>query len=602
MRIRYLNGSRLKNALIAAADNVHKNQALLNRINVFPVPDGDTGTNMVITMQYVRNSAREVKSASIADVSQALADSALMGARGNSGAILAQFLQGFSDDMADKIQVSTVEFGQAVRKAVKQAYEAMSEPREGTILTVISDWAKKIEEQSKRLSDFTELLRVGLQTARQSLEETPTRLKVLAKAGVVDAGAQGFVHILEGISHFIESGKIDNLIEREIDRIEEAKHVLLASGDFTFRYCTEVLLEGTAVDRRKMRAELQQAAGDSLIVAGSSSRVRVHIHTDHPEEIFKIARRYGIIQRRKVDDMRRQQKGDFADTHTGKIALVIDSTCDLPAEVFQTMPVKYVPIWLYFGDQGYVDRITITAEEFFEKLRTSSEHPTTSQPSSADFVRVFSELLPRYEQIICLTLSKDVSGTYQAAVQAKRIVNCADIHIIDSGNVSVGFGLIALEALKVIAVNPDLDEILTKINYAIGKIRFYIYIETITYLIRGGRIGKVKGLAAKILNLRPVLSYANGTVKVVKKVKGIGQGLEEIMKRLRENLTDADSVRLAITHSDAPEYARRLQQTIREEFEIDAEFIVPTSPALGVHAGPGALGVAIIAGQKETGE
>ncbi|OQX96011.1 hypothetical protein B6I21_02420 [candidate division KSB1 bacterium 4572_119] len=195
-KIRYLDGFRLKNAIIAGGKLVEKMQEGLNKINVFPVPDGDTGTNMALTMSQISVDLAEATDRSVSAVSLQLAESALMGAQGNSGAILAQFFHGFAEGVKGKLTISTSSFAVAVQHAKISARSAMSHPKEGTILTVIEDFANYIELASRKTSDFNDLLKNGLKKARESLAETPKKLEVLRKANVVDAGAQGFVHLL----------------------------------------------------------------------------------------------------------------------------------------------------------------------------------------------------------------------------------------------------------------------------------------------------------------------------------------------------------------------------------------------------------------------
>jgi DegV family protein with EDD domain len=593
MKIRYLNGRRLSNAIVAATQRIRERQEYLNKINVFPVPDGDTGTNMVLTMQHVADSAATNEAESIEKASQDIADSALAGARGNSGAILAQFFQGLAENLTGKVRVTTKEFAEAARQSVANAYEAMSDPREGTILTVISDWAEKIDEQSHKLADFTELLHVGLHEAKESLRRTPEKLKVLAKAGVVDAGAQGFVHLLEGVINFIESGKIEHILEREIDRIENMVHNFDFHAEITFRYCTEGLIEGEEIDRKALRLELKEL-GDSLIVAGSNRKVRVHIHTNEPDKVYDILQEHGTLVKQKIEDMQEQHEKDFSGTETGKIALVVDSTCDLPAEFFQQFPIRFVPVWVNFGTKSFIDKVTLSTEEFYQKLVTDPDHPKTSQPAAADFAKTFSELLGRYEKVICLTVSSQFSGTYQSALAAARLVNNPRLEIVDSESTSIGFAMVVAEALKQIEADVEYEKVLENIRKNIPKRKVFVYIDTMTYLIRGGRVSKAKGFVANLLNLRPVLQLAGGQIIPVDKVRGERDGMKSVMKFIEKTMSGYEGAVIALTHTNAPDRARVLQELIRERFNLEPQFVVNASPALGTHAGPGAVGVAVL--------
>ena len=267
-KISYLDGGRLKHAIIAGSKIIEKMQEKLNAINVFPVPDGDTGTNMTITMSNISQHISARSDKSISQLSSHLAEAALIGAQGNSGVILAQFFHGFAESVKGKIKLTTSAFASAVQHAKVSAYQALSDPKEGTILTVISDWANDIELNSKNTEDFVTLLRNALIKAKQSLAETPQKLSVLKKAGVVDAGAQGFVHLLEGIVHFIERGKISQPYQQLRHPKINHSPITTVVEKLKYRYCTECLLNAPELDLNKSKNLCQSGATPSLSRVG----------------------------------------------------------------------------------------------------------------------------------------------------------------------------------------------------------------------------------------------------------------------------------------------------------------------------------------------
>jgi len=201
--IAYLDGRRLSRAVIAGARFVGDRAEALNKINVFPVPDGDTGTNVASTMQKIAAGIARVRQRHVREMSRTLADEAVGGARGNSGAILAQFFCGFSEGLPDRPRITCRDFGKAVVRAGESAWSAIARPVEGTILSVMRDWSSHVARRAEEVEDFAELLPESLTEAQRSLENTPRQMKALAKAGVVDAGAQGFVYLLEGIVRYL---------------------------------------------------------------------------------------------------------------------------------------------------------------------------------------------------------------------------------------------------------------------------------------------------------------------------------------------------------------------------------------------------------------
>ena len=218
MAIDYIDGIRLHRSVTAGLHRVVSRQEYLNKINVFPVPDGDTGTNMAYTLTTIEEGIRNKAYKDVKQMSMAIADSALDGARGNSGAILAQFFVGFADGIKEKISLTAKEFAQAALHAKDYAYDALTHPQEGTILSVIKAWAESLLKSCNNSNDIFSMLSKGLEDAQLSLKNTPKQLDVLAKAGVLDAGAQGFVDLLEGINEYITSGKI---IESSLELIDE---------------------------------------------------------------------------------------------------------------------------------------------------------------------------------------------------------------------------------------------------------------------------------------------------------------------------------------------------------------------------------------------
>lgn len=208
-KIKYLDGIRFKRAINAAAHRLIEKHGHLNAINVFPVPDGDTGSNMAGTMRNIVDNSAQTKDGSIEGMSKVIAESALMGARGNSGVILAQFLCGFSEGVKDLKRVTPPDFIQAASLATRRALESISNPKEGTILTVIRDWSEHLSSNADSYKDFQHIMYDSLRKARESVQQTKEKLATLKAADVVDAGGLGFLYLLEGIVEFTEKGSLN---------------------------------------------------------------------------------------------------------------------------------------------------------------------------------------------------------------------------------------------------------------------------------------------------------------------------------------------------------------------------------------------------------
>ncbi|MFN3393839.1 MAG: DAK2 domain-containing protein, partial [Candidatus Thermochlorobacter sp.] len=527
MPIDYLNGRRLKHAIIAGAESVIMRKEYLNKINVFPVADGDTGTNMALTLKSVVEGLYECDDSTVDAVVICAADAALVGSRGNSGSILAQFYQGMAEGLSGKERITAPEFGQSLLIAKNYAYEAMLEPKEGTILTVIRDWTMSITQIVQRTGDFKEIIAESIQAAKASLARTPDELvvngvQVLKKAGVVDSGAQGFVDMLQGIHDFMQKGNIREYLKRKFFSFTSSEGGAAAvesnAEAITFQYCTEFVLEnGENYDKKALRKALIEY-GDSLIIGGSTTKTKVHIHTNEPETIFEIAARFGIVQKKKYEDMKAQHEAAFGKKPIG---IVTDSTCDLPEEYLEQHDIRIVPLQVRFGEDEYLDRVTISAQEFYKRLSTSDSLPKTSQPATAAFKQVYEDMLRTYDGIVGVFISSGISGTLQNARTTSKFFKDRKFAIIDSKITSLGMGFLIKEAVKMRDAGKSLSEIETRLNDMVKNIRAYLSLETIDNLVRGGRLSKSKGFLAKLLHINPVLTF-DDKGKVVQLDKGVG--------------------------------------------------------------------------------
>lgn len=597
--IAYLDGRRLSRAVIAGAHFVGERAEPLNKINVFPVPDGDTGTNLAATLQRVAAGVARLSERHVRRMGAALADEALGGARGNSGAILAQFFSGFYEGLPDRPRITTRDFGVAVLAAAESAYGAIAKPVEGTILTVIRDWAQHFAERAKDVPDFAVLLPDSLKVAKRSLENTPKQMKALAKAGVVDAGAQGFVYLLEGIVRYVRSaarGALPRLPPEEV----RAAVFDRTPDSILFRYCTEALLQGDRIDRDAVRREAA-LLGDSVVIAGGATRVRLHVHTNEPERLFEAAARFGEVAQTKVEDMRSQHETLFDRNRSERVGIVTDSTCDLPPAMFEELNISTVAVRVYFGSENYLDKVTITPAEFYGRFAVTDVAPKTSQPPPADFTQVYHSVAAHAGSIVSIHLSKAVSGTYQAAVVGARPIENTRFEHVNSRNASVGLGLVVRAAAEAAAAGRPFEEVVAVARAAVERVRVFIAVPTLEHLVRGGRVPRGKGLLAKILGLLPVLTLAkNGTAEPAAKARGFESALTKMMSLLFEAAEPGDGAaknparRFGVAHCDAPDLAERLGRQIRDRYPETDVMIVECGPALGAHGGPGAVAVAVL--------
>ncbi|HCX65487.1 MAG TPA: fatty acid-binding protein DegV, partial [Eubacteriaceae bacterium] len=405
MSFTQMDGEKMYRSFLSGANKVISEKQVLNDINVFPVPDGDTGTNLASTMLSVIDESKA--DTTVKKTLESIAQAALIGAKGNSGIIFAQYIYGMSMGVGDEDRELDLEkFADSVAKAVPHAYEAIENPVEGTMITVIKDWSDSISQKWKKSKDFHELISESLKDAMRSLKDTPNKLKVLKDNAVVDSGGKGFVHFVEGFLEFVKTGQMVKSVESTyVPKIADHAHDV--HEELRYRYCTEGFIEGT-LDLKAIKQDLKPL-GDSLIVAGGVHKSRIHIHTDEPDQVFIKLRKHGSILQQKADDMKRQyqtihEKG-------ASIALVTDSIADLPKEIIDRYKIHMIPLQLMIEGAAYLDKVTITSETFYDLLDEVETYPSSSQPNFAQVKSYLEFISEHYESIIVVTVAKALSGT-----------------------------------------------------------------------------------------------------------------------------------------------------------------------------------------------
>ena len=588
-----LRGTELSDALRSGIHRLISREEVINKINVFPVPDGDTGTNLALTLQAVLAALRAHPETHAGQLLTRVADAALDGARGNSGAILAQFLLGVGDRAGPSAELTAQGFAEAVAAGATYARDSLTEPREGTILTVLTDFAVALDaEVRKGERDFRPLFRNSLAVARESLEATRGLLEVLRRANVVDAGALGFVELIAGMSDYFETG-IAPGDDASIQLLSNDDTTAGSQMDLEHRYCTECTITGDAIDRRKLREEAS-ALGSSLVVAGTAQKVRLHIHTNEPPRLFTLAARHGAVGNEKADDMQRQQEMAHHAARR-KVAVVTDSAADLPDSVLEALDIHVVPVRVHFGTRSYLDKVGLSSEEFFRELAVNPLHPKTSQPPPGDFRRAFEFLGSHYEAVVYVGLMAKVSGTFQSAqTAASRVRTRAKILTLDSGTAALGEGLIAMRAAEVAAAGGDAEAVKQAAMDSAGRTRTWGLLVTLEFSVRGGRVPRWVKIVADLLRLTPVLAVrSGGSLGIGGVLFGRRNPYRRFGKLLRRRLDPSRRWRIGISHANVPEGAVQVRDAIAEGLpRAEILPVIPLGTALGVHGGPGCVVVA----------
>jgi DegV family protein with EDD domain len=588
-----LDGRSLYYTFIAGAKKVIAHQIELNRINVFPVNDGDTGTNLASTIRAVIESLHPHRSYKI--TADRIAEATLMNARGNSGIIFAQFFYGLSSETGDLKSVTLRQFAESIQRSVRYIYEAVANPVEGTMLTVIKEWADFIYNSWQRFSDFDGLLLSSYEVLKVSLFETTSKLKILAKNNVVDAGAKGFVLFVEGIIDYIQTRNFKELIQIKAENAALPKMEEVISENVEFRYCTEAIIKNTTIAQHDLM-ELLSSFGDSAVVAGSDKMRRLHVHTNNPADLFYSLRNYGTIAFQKADDMVRQSEAVFHRKY--KIAVVTDSTCDLAEELIDNYQIHVLPVNISFGENHYLDKITLKAEKFYDMLEESEVYPKSSQINEKAFVNLYSHLASHYDSVIAVNLSDKLSGTFHTSQKAAQIVSREfnkPITVINSKGISGYIGLLVLRIAQSIENGMTHEEIVESAEKWVRDSKIFVTVLTLKYLIKGGRLSFTKGLIARLLHVSPIISVdETGKAVVFDKAFNRKSNMEKIMNHIKRVTSGRKVWNYIVMHANNPSDADWYCQKMEALTGKKPVSVMNISPIIGANVGIGASAVAVM--------
>jgi len=589
--VAYIDTNRMVKALTVAIARLFQRREYIDRINVFPVPDGDTGTNMAFSFKVIHKAMLNADGLSIKQLMKRVADASLDGSRGNSGAIMAQYFHGFSEALGDSDSMNAAALAAASSAGARAAWTAMSEPVAGTLPTVLEDFSIALESKTRQgVEDIREVFEYGLSCARESLARTPDLLPVLKQAGVVDAGGQAFVDLLEGIWSFIENGEIETAAADIEDTIlVEGTGMEMDPG--AHRFCTECIIEGDALDRAGIMKQLEMLDCSSLVVAGGNKRVRVHIHVNNPGEVYLACEQFGELHQQKADDMKRQHG---LMNQAGKVAIVTDSGADIPFEEQERLAIHMVSVRLNFGTTEYIDYVSLMPADLYRMLEDCKEHPKTSQPPVGDFVRMYDLLTGHGYEVLSVGLSAELSGTIQAArTAAERFAG--RVRIFDTRSASCGEGLLVAIAAQAAQQGMTLDEIEALLTEFQPRCRVIALAADLTCLVRGGRLPAWVRKLTDFFHISPLLTAKNGRFGLAGLTPGIGANPVALGKAAVRKMKKDLSYRIFIAHGANPEGARALRRYILGRHpRVHSCHISEAGPALGVHLGPGGLVVGFL--------
>ncbi|MDD4308798.1 MAG: DegV family protein, partial [Candidatus Cloacimonetes bacterium] len=446
-------------------------------------------------------------------------------------------------------------------------------------------------EQSGKTTDFMHLLTDSLATARKSLQETPAKLKVLAEAGVVDAGASGFVYFLEGVVNFIHKGSLrEQSFKPELEEAISFTEVHTETPGEN-RYCMEVILRNCNCALTSVKGIIG-SFGDSIILAGAKEKLHIHIHTKEPDKVYDTLLKLSEISYVKVDDMLRQHQ--ISNSRKSNIGIITDTACDLPLELLDAYQIAQVPFGIAFGQRQYLAGLTLRAEGFYKMLKSDHAHPVSSQPSPKVLKGVLDFTAAHYEKSIAVFISDHLSGVHQNALLVAKQRNDDKLAVVNSRHLSVTEGLVVLRIARAVEDGMSYDDIIANSEKWIDNTRILTDINTLRYMVRGGRVKPLTGMLATLLNLKPIVSLdKDGKALPIGKSFSRRSNMNKIIGMIASDIKHKKVWEYAIVHANAlgraEEYARRLSDLIGKQ----PAYISSLSPVVGVHNGLGAVGVGV---------
>ncbi|HDW7710212.1 fatty acid kinase catalytic subunit FakA [Staphylococcus aureus] len=458
-----INGKLFADMIIQGAQNLSNNADLVDSLNVYPVPDGDTGTNMNLTMTSGREEVENNLSKNIGELGKTFSKGLLMGARGNSGVILSQLFRGFCKNIESESEINSKLLAESFRAGVETAYKAVMKPVEGTILTVAKDAAQAAIEKANNTEDCIELMEYIIVKANESLENTPNLLAVLKEVGVVDSGGKGLLCVYEGFLKALKGEKVEAKVAKidkdEFVHDEHDFHGVINTEDIIYGYCTEMMVRfgknKKAFDEQEFRQDMSQF-GDSLLVINDEEIVKVHVHTEYPGKVFNYGQQYGELIKLKVENMREQHREVIRkEQHTAKpkmetveTAIITISMGEGISEIFKSMGATHI----ISGGQ-------------------------TMNPSTEDIVKVIEQ--SKCKRAIILPNNKNI---LMASEQAASIVD-AEAVVIPTKSIPQG-----ISALFQYDVDATLEENKAQMADSVNNVKS----GSLTYAVRDTKIDGVE--------------------------------------------------------------------------------------------------------------
>jgi dihydroxyacetone kinase-like predicted kinase len=583
-----ISQNELKKMILFSCERIERDKEQINKINVFPVPDQDTGNNLSATLKGIKSCIENKDFASIEELSASVLDGALTAAQGNTGIIYTGFLAGFFPYIAKETSVNGIILGEALEKGYERAKDSIQNPKEGTMLDVIQAFALGVKEKSKEEKDIVKIFHHALIKANEALLDTPNKMELLKKAGVVDAGGLGFLMILETyLDTLQEQADPFTIKSLEKESVGTKRFVQILSN----RYEVVALLDDGNYTEKQVKEKLHHL-GNCLDVIQVGKRTKIHIHTDDPYEVRDIIKKIGNIENLRIEDMAKEVTGEKS-VENVSIGIVVDERSGLSSKIVNHYGIEVIPLRITWPEGE-----NITGENICQRIKEAKNQGIVSQPKIEPiapefFMESYKNQLQKYDDVLCIVSSSNLSNNYEAAVKGREMLGINErehVFVVDSKNISAGQSIIILEAVEMIAEQRKIKEILRKLERTIENVNLYCIIEKSDWW------NKEKSKPFWF-NKKQEVRYALGEMRHGKiipietmKTKNFAAALfSKIEKTSRKDIKEGKRIRLVIAHGDNSSQAEELKTKMKTIKKTDISFINVTDPVTSINACPESL-------------
>ena len=585
----YLTHKELKKMMLLSYKRVEEKKEEINKINVFPVPDQDTGNNVTKTLSGIKEAIEDKGFKNLSEISEAALDGALTAAQGNAGVIYTGFLAGFLPQL-DKNPVGAKKLSEAFEKGAERARQSIQNPKEGTILDVIDAATETIKEESKKEKNIISIFKKAVEKAKEALLATREKMEIFRKANVVDAGGLAYLIILESHLEALEPS-LAKAMKGEEKPSEKVRRFVQVLAN---RYEVVSLIENPKFTEETIREKLK-SLGNCLDIVRVKDKMKIHIHTDYPDDVKEIMRSFGKIQSLRIEDMANEVVGEES-VRKVSIGIVTDEVAMILPKIAEKYQIEILPILYEWPEEK-----DLPGENIYQKMRVAEEKgikttPKTTQINPKAYLEAYKKQLEKFEKVLCITLTSKLSGCYNSAIQAKAASeNPGRIYVLDSLTAAASQALLVLKAIELIQEQRDIDEVIRELKKIIAKVHLYVIFEDPKWIECLGRITHSQAnwiRRMKKINIHPIMELKNGAITkggVIFAKSGAEALFKKVLNESKKVRQEGKRIRVVIGHADNLQEAQNLKKMLKEKINAEISFISMGPTVICAAAGPGTL-------------